>query len=76
MTGRISSERQLGRLLAQQPNPAIGLNCVSLCDVEIFGESGVMIGMPHGRTASQNPQASRECVQNIAKFVNHLQQRA
>lgn len=34
MTGYISSERQLGRLLARNPDPVIGLNCVWLCDVD------------------------------------------
>lgn len=71
-TGQISAERQLGRLLARQPNPAIGLNCVSLCDVELMGENGVMIGLPHGRTALKNSKASSQCLRNIADFLERL----
>jgi hypothetical protein len=58
MTGYISSERQLGRLLAHKPDPVIGLNCVSLCDVEQSTHRGVMVGMPNGRPAKRNPNAS------------------
>lgn len=72
MTGSISARRQLGRLLAHQPDPAIGLNCVWLSDVEVNGEKGVSVGMPHGRIAKLNPKASSECLQNILAFVRQM----
>lgn len=75
MTGTISCERQLGRLLANNPDPAIGLNCVSLNDVELLGERGVSIGMPHGRPAMKNPNASATCLNNIWKFVRDMHSR-
>ena len=65
MTGYISSERQLGR-------PAIGLNCVSLCDVEQSTYRGVMVGMPNGRPAKRNPNASLACVRQISSFMERL----
>ena len=76
MTGTISCERQLGRLLANNPDPAIGLNCVSLNDVELLGERGVSIGMPHGRPARKNPNASRACLNKIWAFVRDMHSRS
>jgi len=72
MTGYISSERQLGRLLAHKPDPVIGLNCVSLCDVEQSTHRGVMVGMPNGRPAKRNPKASLACVRHISSFMERL----
>lgn len=76
MTGYISSERQLGRLLAHNPDPVIGLNCVSLCDVDRPTNRGVMIGMPNGRPAKRNPNASRTCVRQISAFMDRLHTKA
>lgn len=72
MTGYISSERQLGRLLAQKPDPVLGLNCVSLCDVEQSTYRGVMVGMPSGRPAKRNPDANLERVRQISSFMERL----
>lgn len=72
MTGTISCERQLGRLLAHNPDRSIGLNCVSLSDIELLGERGVRIGMPRGRTALKNPKSSQDCLLNIARFVTQF----
>lgn len=72
MTGTISCERQLGRLLTQHPDQSIGLNCVSLSDVQLLGERGVRIGMPHGRTARRNPRTRRECLQKVSRFVTQF----
>lgn len=69
MTGAITCERQLGRLLAQSPDEAIGLNCVCLSDVDVLGVRGVSIGMPHGRNASWNPNTKRTCLQSIRAFL-------
>ena len=65
MTGPISCERQLGMLLAHNPDERIGLNCVSLSDVNMNGEPGVKIGMPHRRPAKENPRASQQCMRDI-----------
>lgn len=75
MTGWRTSERQLGRLLAQNPDPVIGLNCVSVADVTLNGRPGVMVGMPNGRPATRNPQTSQRCLRGIADFMHQMKGR-
>lgn len=72
MTGWRTAERQLGRLLAQQPNPAIGLNCVWLADFARPSNEGVLVGMPNGRPATLNPRASRTCLEGVAAFMRRM----
>jgi hypothetical protein len=72
MTGSQTSDRQLGRLMARNPDPVIGLNCVSVADVTFQGRPGVMVGMPNGRPAKRNPQTSERCLRGIADFVRQI----
>jgi hypothetical protein len=75
MTGWIAAERQLGRLMAQSPHDAIGLNCVSLADVTRRGKSGVMVGTPNGRAANHNPFTTAERLSYIAAFMRSMKSR-
>lgn len=68
-TGFIACERQLGRLLAQAPNPVIGLNCVSITEIIHQGHPSLMVGAPHGRTAKRNPRASAQCASLIGRYM-------
>jgi hypothetical protein len=72
MTGSQTSDRQLGRLMARNPDPVIGLNCVSVADVTFQGRPGVMVGMPNGRPAKRNPQTSERCLHGIADFMRQI----
>lgn len=75
MTGSITADRQLGRLLARQPHPAIGLNCVSFSDIDFAGERCVMIGIPTGRTALRKPYASSERMAAVSSFIKGVGKR-
>lgn len=71
-TGWRTADRQLGRLLAQEPDQAIGLNCVSLSDVTVHNSECVMVSMPNGRPAQLNRRATKACLDGVAAFMRRM----
>lgn len=77
MTGHLSAERQLGRLLARAPNPLIGLNCIAVTQApETEGCSWFAVTDPQTRRASRNPQTHPILLKNVALFASCAQDHA
>lgn len=74
MTGPKSAERQLKRLLSQNPHPAIGLNCVAISQMahEDGEPSWLSVTDPERRNALRNPYAHPIMIANLAALAEDM----